>query len=112
MIYIRNGNTTAICIACQVMTAAPGMPFGTLIKSGFARALKQRVHRLSGMQRHGLIAKTAELLELAYCPRETEDYCQLIQRFGQTELLPRMHAVRATDSKSRILLERLVAKSS
>lgn len=108
---IRNGNTTAVRIAFLILTKDPGMPFGKIIKSDFARALKQGVNLLSEIQRRGLIAKTCELLELEFCPRETEDYCRLIKKFGQFELLPRLHAVRATDAKSRMLLERLVAES-
>lgn len=64
------------------------------------------------MQQRGLIAKTCELLELEFCPRETEDYCRLIKKIGQAELLTRLHAVRATDAKSRMLVERLVAESA
>lgn len=109
---IRNGNATAVRIAFLILTKDPGMPFGKLIKSGFARVLKQRINLLSAMQRRGLIAKTCELLELAYCPRETEDYCKLIKKIGQAELLPQLHAVRATDAKSRLLLERLIAESA
>lgn len=75
MVYIRNGAPAAVRIACRVITADPGMPYGNLVNSGFAGALKQRVHRLSVTQRHGLVAKTGELSELAFCPRETEDYC-------------------------------------
>lgn len=109
---IRKGNATAVRIACRVLIKDPGMPFGKLIKSGFARALKQDVTLLSEMQRHGLIAKTCELLSLEFCPRETEDYCKLIKRFGQAELLPRMDTVRATDDKSRRLLAHLVIENS
>ncbi|WP_152615354.1 hypothetical protein [Janthinobacterium lividum] len=109
---IRNGNTTAVRIAFLILTKDPGMPFGKIIKSDFARALKQGVNLLSAMQQRGLIAKTCELLELEFCPRETEDYCRLIKKIGQAELLPRLHAVRATDEKSRLLLERLVAESA
>jgi hypothetical protein len=109
---IRNGNLDAVHIAFRILTEDPGMPFGKRIKSGFARGLKQSVELLSEMQRRGLIAKTCELLSLEFCPRETEDYCKLIKKFEQSGLLARMHAVRATDAKSRMLLERLIADSS
>lgn len=109
---IRSGNATAVRIAFLILTKDPGMPFGKIIKSDFARALKQGANLLSEMQRRGLIAKTCELLELEFCPRETEDYCRLIIKFGQSELLTRMHEVRATDAKSRMLLERLIVENS
>lgn len=109
---IRKDNASAVRIACRVMMEDPEMPFGKLIKSGFARALKQRVHLLSEMQRRGLAAKTVALLELAFCPRETEDYCKLIKKFGRAELLPWMQDVRATDEKSRLLLQRLIYESA
>jgi len=106
---IRNGSATAVRIACRVITEDPRMPFGKLIKSAFARALKQRADLLSEMQRHGLTAKTVALLELDFCPRETEDYCKLIKKFDPAELLARIEDVRATDAKSRMLQQSLIA---
>ncbi|MDO8064751.1 hypothetical protein [Janthinobacterium sp. SUN206] len=106
---IRNGNASAVRVAVQILTKDPGMPFGKLIKSGFARALKQRADLLSEMQRRGLIAKTVALLELEFCPRETEDYCKLIKKFDPGELLARIEDVRVTDAKSRMLLQSLIA---
>lgn len=105
---ILDDHPAAVRIACRVIVEDPGMPFGKLIKSGFARALKQRVHLLSEMQRRGLAAKTCALLGLEFCPRETEDYCKLIKKFEPSELLPGIQAVRASDEKSRTLLQRLM----
>ncbi|NVI83592.1 hypothetical protein [Janthinobacterium sp. BJB401] len=106
---IRNGNATAVHVACRVITEDPGMPFGKLIKSAFARALRQSADLLSEVQRRGLTAKTVALLELEFCPRETEDYCKLIKKFDPAELLARLDNVRATDAKSRMLLQSLMA---
>ncbi|MDN2676436.1 hypothetical protein [Janthinobacterium sp. SUN033] len=106
---IRNGNASAVRIAVLILTKDPGMPFGKIIKSGFARALRRRAELLSEMQRRGLIAKTCELLSLAFCPRETEDYCKLIKKFDPGELLARIEDARATDAKSRMLLQSLIA---
>ncbi|WFR77089.1 hypothetical protein P9875_15300 [Janthinobacterium rivuli] len=106
---IRNGNATAVRVACRVITEDLGMPFGKLIKSAFARALRRSADLLSEVQRRGLTAKTVALLELEFCPRETEDYCKLIKKFDPTELLARLDNVRATDAKSRMLLQSLIA---
>lgn len=109
---IRNGNPAAVCVAFRVIAEDPRLPFGKLIKSGFARALKQRVDMLSEMQRRGLIEKTFELLGLEFCPRETEDYCKLIKKFGHSELESKIDNDRATDKKSRMLLGCLSSHSS
>ena len=107
---ILSNNASAVRIACWVITEDPSMPFGKCIKSDFARALRQRVHLLSRMQRRDLAAKTCALLALEFCPRETEDYCKLIKKFVPSELLPWIAEVRASDEKSRSLLERLISE--
>ncbi|AQR69415.1 hypothetical protein BZG29_14530 [Janthinobacterium sp. LM6] len=109
---IRNGNATAVRVAFLILTKDPGLPFGKRIKSGFARALRQRADLLSEMQRRGLTAKTVALLELEFCPRETEDYCKLIKKFDPAELPARIDDVRATDAKSRMLLQSLIAEGA
>ncbi|PHV18049.1 hypothetical protein GQ37_006705 [Janthinobacterium sp. BJB1] len=108
----RNDNATAVRIAVLILTKDPAMPFGKRIKSGFARALKQGVELLSEVQRRGLTAKTVALLELEFCPRETEDYCKLIKQFDPAELPARIDEVRATDAKSRMLLQGLIAEGA
>jgi len=50
------------------------------------------------------------LLALEFCPRETEDYCKLIKKCVPSELLPWIAEVRASDEKSRSLLERLISE--
>ncbi len=58
------------------------MPFGKVVKSGLARALRQRVALISSAEKDAIGTKTAELLSLDFCPREAEDYCRLVRKFG------------------------------
>lgn len=60
----------------------PHLPFGKLIKSNLARALKQQLDLLMEDKKPALAGKTATLLSLPYCPREVEDYCRLVKKMG------------------------------
>ena len=105
---IKRGDPVAAEIAFRVITGDPSLPFGKLIKSGFARTLKQQACVLSSFQRSALIDKTIELLELEFCPREAEDYCKMIKKFDGPELMLRLQDIRVTNEKSRVLAAQLV----
>lgn len=105
---IRKGNLEAVSIAFEVITKDPRLPFGRIIKSNFARVLKQHPHLLSEAQRWGLIDKTLALIQLEYCPRETEDYCKLVRKFELARLSQKIADIRASDPKSRKLLSGLL----
>ncbi|WP_034639337.1 hypothetical protein [Chitinilyticum aquatile] len=75
---IRAEEAVAIGLACQLLAADAMLPFGKLIKSNLARALKQKAALLTPAQRAMLISVTQRLAVLPYAPRELEDYRKLV----------------------------------
>lgn len=101
---VRNGDQKAARIAYSVLMKDPSLPFGKLIKSEFARALKKRADLLNADERDDLVRKTSELLSMEFCPREVEDYCRLVKRFGARAVQAVVDAAHAKNEKSQSLL--------
>jgi len=101
---IKDGDQKAAKIAYSILMKDPSLPFGKLIKSEFARALKKRVDLLNAKERDGLVRKTSELLSMEYCPREVEDYCRLVKRFGVEAVQAVVDTAHAKNEKSKSLL--------
>lgn len=106
---VKDGDLEAARIAHLLLMKDPSLPFGKLIKSGFARALGKRPDLLDAEERHGLIRKTSDLLSLEFCPREVEDYCRLVKKFGAESTQAVVRAAHAQNEKSRSLLAYLQA---
>ncbi len=100
---IKNADPLAIEDACKLIALDPRLPFGKLIKSDLARALKKSARYVSSQNRARIGKTTAALLSLEHCPRETEDYCKLIKKFGETESIAVLELTNATDKKSMVL---------
>jgi len=65
----------------------------------------QRIELVSAVERDALVGKTTELLSLQFCPRETEDYCKLIKRFGLAAAQNVIGNARVKNEKSKRLLD-------
>lgn len=104
---MKAGCLEAISIGIALILHDPHLPFGKLIKSAIARALRQRRELLLEAEIAKLAGKTAELLNLPFCPRELEDYCHLIKQCGPLAI----HIVHAfahpSAEKSRRLLDQM-----
>lgn len=105
--HIKSGDQEAARIGCRIIVTDPHLPFGKLIKSGIARALKQRIELLSAHERASLVDKTVELLSLQFCPREAEDYCKAVKRIGPSAVQDVINSTCATNDKSKRLLNYL-----
>jgi len=81
---IREGDRSAIILGYRVVMADPHLPFGKILKSNLARALKHHIELLTEDEKLELAGKTARLLSLPFCPREVEDYCRLVKKMGQS----------------------------
>lgn len=101
---VKGGDQKAARIAYSILMKDPSLPFGKLIKSEFARALKKRVDLLNAEERDGLVRKTSELLSMEFCPREVEDYCRLVKRFGVEAVQAVVGTAHAKNEKSESLL--------
>lgn len=104
---VKKGERPAIAIAHRLIMLDPHLPFGKLIKSNVARALKQQTALLTEAEKLALADQTITLLCLPFCPREAEDYCRLVKRMGRrfvSRVVARSHPV---NDKARALVAAL-----
>ena len=101
---IGAGDTVAVAIACHLIERDPMLPFGKLIKSSLARALKKRVELLSAAERKKIVATTIKLLNLPFAPRELEDYCKLVKKFGLADPARELSEVQTKNPKAAALM--------
>lgn len=101
---IRQGDRSAVIVGYQIIIHDPHLPFGKIIKSNFARALKRHIDCLTMQEKMCLASKTAELLSLPFCPREVEDYCRLVKKMGHPVLDKVIAMARPGSEKARSLL--------
>jgi len=104
---VASGDTQAISLACELIEQDPKLPFGKLVKSDLARALKKQVSRVIASERRQVIAATAKLLNQDYAPRELEDYCKLIKKFPREEITLALADISPKNAKSVQLLSYL-----
>ena len=101
------GDETAIAIACELIHCDPRLPFGKLIKSDLARALKKRSEKLGSEERAQIMEVTIRLLTMSYAPRELEDYVKLIRKLPREEYISRTVSIQPQNEKAERLLSYL-----
>lgn len=104
---VRAGERPAIAIAHRLIMLDPHLPFGKLIKSNLARALKQQTALLTEAEKLALADQTITLLCLPFCPREAEDYCRLVKRMGRRFVSRVIARSRPDNDKARALVAAL-----
>ncbi len=104
---VAAGDTQAISLACELIERDPMLPFGKLIKSNLARALKKQLASITASERGQVLCATAKLLNQEYAPRELEDYCKLIRKFPRAEVALARAGVTPKNAKSVQLLDYL-----
>jgi hypothetical protein len=97
---IEVGDAVAVSLACDLIHADPMLPFGKLIKSDLARALRKRASKLLPGERALIVATTLKLLKQDFAPRELEDYCKLLRKFPAQEYQPMLPAITPKNAKS------------
>ena len=105
---IKAGELDAIRDAVLLISADPHLPFGKLVKSDLARALKQSATIIPLSDHRTLIDRTTSILSLEFCPREAEDYCKLIRKLGDAAIKYVVSNARPRCDKSILLVSRLV----
>jgi hypothetical protein len=101
---IKHGDRSAVAIGYSLLMEDPHLPFGKILKSNIARALKHHIELLNEHEKLGLAGKTAELLSLQFCPREVEDYCRLVKKMGRAVVSEAVIRSRPINEKARSLL--------
>jgi len=98
------GNAPAISLACDFIEKDIRLPFGKLIKSNLARALRKQHGRLTETERRQVLGVTGWLLNLPYAPRELEDYCKLVKKFPADEIARILQTATPQNPKSARLV--------
>jgi hypothetical protein len=98
------GDTAAVSLACDLIEKDPMLPFGKLIKSDLARALKKQVELLVASERAQVLGATVKLLNQEYAPRELEDYCKLAKKLPGPEYLAALSRAAPRNPKAERLL--------
>jgi hypothetical protein len=101
---IRQRDRSAVILGYRLLMEDPHLPFGKILKSNLARALKRHIELLTEQEKLGLAGKTAALLSLPFCPREVEDYCRLVRKMGKPMADHVIALVRPMNEKARSLL--------
>jgi hypothetical protein len=104
---IKQGDRSAVVLGYSLLMADPHLPFGKILKSNLARALKHHIELLTEHEKLGLADKTARLLSLPFCPREVEDYCRLVKRMGHPVANVVVTMSRPINEKAQALLRYL-----
>lgn len=105
---ISAGDTVAVSLACELIEKDPMLPFGKLIKSGLARALKKQIGLLIASERAQILGVTVKLLNQEFAPRELEDYCKLANKLPNSELIAALSSAVPKNPKAERLLAHLV----
>lgn len=101
---VVDGDVEAIAMACELIHRDPMLPFGKIIKSNLARALRKRHDRLSAADRRKVIGATLRLLAAEHAPRELEDYCKLVRKLPGSEYLEAAALIVPRNARSTHLL--------
>lgn len=104
---VKRGHPEAVSFACKIIIMDPRLPFGKIIKSNFARALKRHVSLITDIEKNGIVNKAIALLNMEFCPRELEDYCKLLKRFDNETLSTVVGVVNPINEKSKRLIAKL-----
>jgi hypothetical protein len=107
---VAEGDPGAICMAVNLIVKDPmWLPFGKLIKSDLARALRKQAGQIEPAQRLRIISLTIRLLKSEHMPREIEDYAKLIKKFPRSEYADSLALVEPLCDKARHIKQYLNA---
>ena len=109
---IAAGDARSVALACELIERDPMLPFGKLVKSTLARALKKQVSRILGPERRQVLGTTKKLLTQEFAPRELEDYCKLVKKFPPAEVAEMLKDVSPRNAKSAQLTKYLHASDA
>lgn len=105
---VTQGDPSAVDMSVRLIDQDPmWLPFGKLIKSGLARALKKNADLIAPSDRARIIAAFARLLKEEHMPRELEDYAKLIKKFPKVEYSGLVASVNPLCEKARSMQEYL-----
>ena len=94
---IEAGDLACAELGIEFIETSDSFPFGRIIKSNVARALRRTP--LTEAQKERIRRRVVEMLETEYLPREFRQYAKLARTLGLREFLPRIKQVAANSDK-------------
>jgi hypothetical protein len=88
---IEAGDSGCTELGVEFIQTNDSFPFGRIIKSNVARALRRTT--LTETQKERIRRRVIEMLEAGYLPREFRQYAKLARKLGLREFLPRIKQV-------------------
>ena len=85
---IEAGDLGCAELGIEFIQTNDSFPFGRIIKSNVARALRRTT--LTEAQKERIRRRVIEMLEAGYLPREFRQYAKLARKLGLREFLPRI----------------------
>ena len=85
---IEAGDLGCAELGVEFIQTNDSFPFGRIIKSNVARALRRTT--LTEAQKERIRRRVIEMLEAGYLPREFRQYAKLARKLGLREFLPRI----------------------
>lgn len=108
IVGIRQGDPACIELGVELIEDSDSMPFGKILKSNAAKALRHSAGHLSEDHRRRIRKRVADMLIEQYMPREFVQYVKLARTVGFAEELDRVRSeADLTDRWVRHYLERL-----
>ncbi|MBX3296629.1 MAG: hypothetical protein KF762_13075 [Acidobacteria bacterium] len=108
IVGIRQGDRACIELGVELIEDSDSMPFGKILKSDAAKALRHSAGHLSEDHRRRIRKRVADMLIEQYMPREFVQYVKLARTVGFAEELERVRSeADLTNRWVRHYLERL-----
>ena len=89
---IKKRDPACVEIGIELIEESASMPFGMILKSNTARALRQVDDMLTESQRSRIRNRVADMLVAGYMPREFVQYVKLARKIGMGAVLSRIQA--------------------
>ena len=99
VVGIEKHDPACIELGIELIEDSDSMPFGMILKSNVARALRRVTDRLSEEQQSRIRTRVGNMLIARYMPREFIQYVKLARRIGFDAEFPRVRS--AADIKDR-----------
>lgn len=89
---IKKQDPACIELGIELIEDGESMPFGMILKSNTARALRRTIHHLTEDQRDRIRKRVADMLISEYMPREFLQYVKLAREIGFDSEVPRVES--------------------
>jgi hypothetical protein len=89
----KEGDLACVQLCLELIQQDQGFPFGMVLKSQAARALRRCVGLLADGQKKLIRQRVITMLSRGYTPREFGEYAKLAKRIGMEENIVELSAI-------------------